>query len=303
MSNNIPATDGTPLAVGALHRITEVIEKIRWSEPKLPDLLYHYTTAGGFSGIVESGEIRGTNFSFLNDSTEMGYGVAIAKQLLAEALAADDRPRSREILRFALSVVGLATQGKEYYVSCFSTLTDDLNQWRGYSTTGDRYALAFDAGKLNRDTFVTFGPVVYEKADQEDRLRAPIEALQAAINAEVDFDALHAQLPVTEMIGAALADRLVRDLVFFKDAAFRAEAEWRAVRMLPNDVRVSVNVTPQGLKPFVRLLSAPPDTPLPLREVWVLSTRSQGRKVAELFLAGRGYSPRIVIDSRVPFVG
>ena len=302
MSNEIVLGDHQ-LAPAAFQRISEVTERIRWAEPVLPEFLYHYTTAGGFAGIIESGEIRGTNFSFLNDSTEMGYGIGVAKRLLETASDDGDAPRTKEILRFAGSVVGLATHGKEYYVACFSTLCDDLNQWRGYSTTGDRYAFAFEPGKFNRETFVTFGPVVYDEVDQAARLRGPIDELRGVVNGEKDFDALQAQLPAVEIIGTVLADRLVRDLVFFKDPAFRAESEWRAVRMLPNNVRVSVNVGTQGLKPFVRMLSMPPDTLLPIRELWVLSTRLQGRKVSELLLAGRGYSTSILRESKVPFVG
>src|ERR1044071_3177007 len=143
MNNNAAANDQQGI-VTAFQRISEVTEQIRWAEPQLPELLYHYTTAAGFAGIVETGEVRGTNFNFLNDSTEMIYGISLAKRLLEISIDEDDISRTKEVLKFARSVVGLATHGKEYYVTCFSTLRDDLSQWRGYSTSGDRYAFAFD---------------------------------------------------------------------------------------------------------------------------------------------------------------
>src|ERR1041385_7107441 len=104
MNNDGAAANDQQFITTAFQRISEVTEQIRWAEPQLPALLYHYTTAGGFAGIVETGEVRGTNFNFLNDSTEMVYGISLAKRLLEISADDNDTSRTKEVLRFARSV-------------------------------------------------------------------------------------------------------------------------------------------------------------------------------------------------------
>lgn len=53
---------------------------IRPSEA-LPSRLYHYTSAAGLLGIVSQGILRGTHFGHLKDSTEIQYGLGIARDL------------------------------------------------------------------------------------------------------------------------------------------------------------------------------------------------------------------------------
>jgi len=51
----------------------------------LPECLYHYTTAPGLAGILNSRSIRATNFSFLNDPSEIEYGRDLAINVIAHA--------------------------------------------------------------------------------------------------------------------------------------------------------------------------------------------------------------------------
>jgi hypothetical protein len=47
-----------------------------------PDHLYHYTGQIGLLGIVESAELWATKIQYMNDATEFGRALAIARQEL-----------------------------------------------------------------------------------------------------------------------------------------------------------------------------------------------------------------------------
>lgn len=48
--------------------------------PEPPGVLYHYTTVAGFLGILESGSFRATDARFLNDSSELEFGIRYIKE-------------------------------------------------------------------------------------------------------------------------------------------------------------------------------------------------------------------------------
>src|SRR5205823_7132069 len=61
----------------------------RWKRqyPKLPDTLYHYTSADGLVGMLDTGRIWATHAAFMNDPTELQYAAAV----IGEALDAVER--------------------------------------------------------------------------------------------------------------------------------------------------------------------------------------------------------------------
>ena len=66
-------------------RLTESRQCIQPKEP--PDLLFHYTNAGGLLGILSTSRIWATNYRFLNDSSEIAYGAAIFEAVVQERSA------------------------------------------------------------------------------------------------------------------------------------------------------------------------------------------------------------------------
>jgi hypothetical protein len=50
-------------------KVQDLYTKIRNSK-SFPEVLYHYTDARGFLGIIESGILRATHISFMNDASE-----------------------------------------------------------------------------------------------------------------------------------------------------------------------------------------------------------------------------------------
>lgn len=54
---------------------------------KAPDGLWHYTDAGGLQGILGGDELWATDTRFLNDATEVHYGLDVAEEAMAVAAA------------------------------------------------------------------------------------------------------------------------------------------------------------------------------------------------------------------------
>ncbi len=57
---------------------------------KLPSVLYHYTTAQGLLGILESGSLWTTNSRFLNDPTEIEYATRLFRRVATEEFSKYD---------------------------------------------------------------------------------------------------------------------------------------------------------------------------------------------------------------------
>jgi hypothetical protein len=115
----------------------------------VPTLLYHYTDARGFLGIVESRAIWATHIQYLNDTQEYRYAVDLAMRIILERapMAAD----SREQVLLTRLGTDLNAGGRVYVcVASFSEVDDALSQWRGYCPNGAGYSIGFVARDLIR---------------------------------------------------------------------------------------------------------------------------------------------------------
>ena len=63
-----------------------------------PGVVYHYTSAAGLYGIIAEGVLRATNFSYLNDSSEIHHGRSIAAKIITRQLAREHPQSHRRVL-------------------------------------------------------------------------------------------------------------------------------------------------------------------------------------------------------------
>jgi hypothetical protein len=264
-----------------------------------PATVYHYTTAEGLRGIVQEATLRATNFSFLNDPSEVQYGRDLALALLEDAITSTPLARRNliEHTRNALQDKVLS----ESYVSCFTELSDDLGQWRAYgSLAAERYCIGFDghelAGIFGSRPGGRFVEILYKPAAQEELLGSLlsrawtyVEKAGIAVDGWPDF---------ARVIAGTIASRLAE----LKNPAYAAEAEWRIIRWhdgLEHD-RLSFDTSRGVLRPY---LPAPLLEPLPIRSLHVMAParRAPAVKAAELLLLEAGLSDVPVTHSTIPF--
>ena len=209
-----------------------------------PDLLWHYTDAGGLFGIITHERLWATQTSFLNDSTEVAYGL----ELVTSAMASYD-PRhlkeatARHLERFfdprRASLARWLDQNLDVYVTCFCADGDLLSQWRAYAGRDDAGGYALGMGTdpplqgWPQDApgghEVALRRVLYDPVEQEAACHELIDTLVPILDAD----------PEDAELQRSFARNLVSGVVEFaswcKDPAFEEEQEWRIVYVRNND--------------------------------------------------------------------
>jgi hypothetical protein len=107
-------------------------------------IVWHYTTGPGFVGIVESGSLYATQVACLNDSTEIRYALKLYRDALTELR--EKNAQDTDAQEFLSQVIAMSSDDpsspshgpSRFFVTCFSSVEDDLNQWRAYSPLGAR---------------------------------------------------------------------------------------------------------------------------------------------------------------------
>jgi hypothetical protein len=163
--------------------INSLIERLDW-KPDPDQMLWHYTGGTGLMGIVESGTIFATQVSSLNDATEIRYSAMRLRDALTKILAEmnDDQP-ALIIMKKYLELLqdddaSPNSVALPYFVSCFSSLEDDLSQWRSYGGGENGYAI----GIFTKDLFgATNSLVARVNYDPDLHMKLADEAARATI--------------------------------------------------------------------------------------------------------------------------
>ena len=140
--------------------------------------LYHYTTPQGLIGILENQKLWATEFSFLNDASELSYGMNLSIEVLENEICS----HANTILdKYLLLVEDLIKKKKDinpYFVTSFSEYKDLLSQWKGYGQNGQGFSLGFDLKELSRwkrkdilDVNYYIQPVIYNCEEQKNELK------------------------------------------------------------------------------------------------------------------------------------
>lgn len=269
----------------------------------LPETLYHYTSAAGLHGIVTSGKLWGTNYSYLNDSSELQYGLSeVALPVIERRLETEGDTNRRSFLMSIRKSLDATAGGIDFYLTCFCQAPDLLSQWRGYGAASGRFCIGFNAESLLCETKaikMNSGVVIYEQGKQRRKVETALDTtLETLTQGRANHDAFL----------AATADELVRkllqELCFFKHPGFKEENEWRMAHFAHDGS--SVQVRPSGglLKPFIDMVETSSDsTTLPITEIIVGHSRMGplAKKSVGLLLKSHGYNDVEVRESKVPF--
>ncbi len=136
------------------HELLEAAAKFRhWAadlmlseqeDKKITQPLYHYTDAIGLKGIVEKQEIWFTSHRYMNDPSEISFGIDAAHKAITRVPADGPAEVFCHCLADDLNVQTI-TQELEYFLAGFSYARDDLGQWRAYGCNGRGFALGLAA--------------------------------------------------------------------------------------------------------------------------------------------------------------
>lgn len=147
------------------------------------ETVWHYTDGNGFLGILQSGRLYATQVSALNDSKETEYATDLFRDEVKKAIA--EQAGREDVVSFFQSILEQIreepdnpTQGiSKFYVACFSTRSDDINQWSKYTKTSPgRFAIAFHPNGLNREPNSSLYRVIYDRAKLESAVKKVVYA-------------------------------------------------------------------------------------------------------------------------------
>ncbi|MEO8157919.1 MAG: DUF2971 domain-containing protein [Betaproteobacteria bacterium] len=251
----------------SLEKVSSAIaESRKHVQAALPELLFHYTNSSGMRGIIESSRLWATNYRFLNDASEVAYGMTLFESIAQARLAKAENDVVAEFLGRTLHTANAFDGMFDCYIACFCERDDLLNQWRVYASSGGGYALGLKAkeigrrwGELNTTQDFVLRKVVYNEELQR-KLIAEVLNLTSIVLSEA-----------TQAVSVADANNLiarccqfvrteVADYLFcFKHPAFAVEEEWRLCHIVSpgEEDHVLFRDGPYGLTPYVCLDPSP----------------------------------------------
>jgi hypothetical protein len=238
----------------------------RWfTTEQPPDVLYHYTDATGLLGILATKELWATNIYYLNDSSELHYGLDLIKRCFERRLGRNQNPVHVKLLTEAKTILLIFKAVSEAFVVCFCAKDNLLSQWQTYASKGDGYSIGIKSVFFTREIDnplasqpqVRLRQIEYKHNRQEQITYEFIDSFCSLAILLTDGTDERQASRVVNILGNVLGGELRECLSCFKHEAFEAEAEWRLIYTVSN------YDSPEGLRFRSGTGSIVPYMPLP----------------------------------------
>ncbi len=197
----------------------------------MPDVLYHYTNAGGLHGMLSSNSIWLTHYRYLNDTSEVQHTDSVIREVLSGALETKGSEIPSKILAKLVEKSSLSADF-DIYIFSLSEQRDSLSQWRGYASEGRGFTMGLETRELvkNSKKKVADGgfDIFRVEYDKEKQIKVLSNALSDIIDRAEENIA-------TGMNAADAIDNAVWSFQFVsltrsvsnKHSSFKDESEWR----------------------------------------------------------------------------
>lgn len=276
--------------------------------------LYHYTTAEGVQGIVESKQFIATKSDFLNDKMEFLYALEILEKLVDTYIVNRTMGKAFfQMVQEAMDELAIVTpscqtfcspkqEAMSFYVVAFSKQENSALLWAEF-TDFKGYCLGFDYEKLvlgfSNRAFL-HGTVIYDEKTQTECL---LEALLSCIRRAVQEGRTDLEL-FFEETGTPKEESLremARDMalvcsvyaMFFKSEFFAGEEEYRFVfspLLHEHNGKPRFRIADQVFLPYIMVQFDGDDMPIPLESVMVGAKNNSDIAIRGVrsFLKGQG---------------
>jgi hypothetical protein len=269
--------------------------------------VYHYTTSNALQCILANRAIWLTDYAYLNDSTELKYGLRLAKEHLEELLRDSAYSESRPIFESWVEALRCEPDDR-IFLACFSMDGDSLSQWRSYG--GIALGIRTESGwlfgyfKNIRALGYFWDKVLYEPAEQLLALRIYAHHTHQALSKDLEEQGERIRGYYESVRG------LYRYAAICKAKAFEDEKEARVVvshdSESPAPAKLQFRPAGNVLVPYVvssDLMEQVPDH-LPVYEIVVGPQHNQDLVQRSIvgYLAELGYPETVIVrKSRIPF--
>ncbi|CAN5792722.1 DUF2971 domain-containing protein [soil metagenome] len=214
-------------------------------ERKPENFLYHYTSARGLKGILESKKIWATNIKYLNDEKEFLLVYEYAAEEAERRHKSVEDELSKAFYGFFLELIGSPKgwsarniwvigydRRSEIFTGSFSENGDVLSQWRGYCPNGG-YSIGFNAEDLfsvieQEKPRFKLQPCIYDEKVQRTIIENLFDTCFSSMKQHLT------KFSTEEVVRSGAAQLLSHDLgkiaPLFKHHSFQEEREGRLVR-------------------------------------------------------------------------
>lgn len=269
----------------------------------MSDELWHYTTAEGFKGIIESQKLWATHAKYLNDSSELIHALTYW----------DLEDSNKNKIKEQLFEKTLFEKFDPFILSFSSNQPEDglLSQWRGYG----EYAIVFDQNlvlksiknKLPSDEGAALeaNAVWYDKKNvlKEKSYDLIYSTLDKHVTAILNKEIVESKA-IWEKDEPDLMEQFLRILLRSKNPGFSEEKEFRCIYIKKQEcvaLPIKFRLGKEELIPYVEI-SYSVDT---IKKIVIGPHPNQEKRVnsAKMFLKLMGLSEIDVVNSRIPYIG
>jgi hypothetical protein len=257
--------------------------------------LFHYTTAEGIQGILQTHSLHMTDYRHLNDPSEFRYSSEVINRCL-ERYA--NQPEIARILQPLQKLHGLLDSLD--FIVCvfsFSETPKSLYEWRAYADDAKGFCIGMapPASNYSRNLL----QMIYDEDEQ----------LITAENCMNNFVAICGKHPADALPPDKRAKYLflclLRLRTYFKHPAYADETEWRYANF-PVAAEMMVKTANGRLTPYFPLESIrTSDGRLPITEIWLgpKQNEREGKQALAVLLERCGYDPSAVVvrKSEIPY--
>ena len=203
--------------------------------PNLDSVVWHYTTGENLLKIIESGTLYATQVACLNDSSEIRYSAKQLRKVMEDLIVTTAfEARVDGFLRKYISWLEDTDEFPRHtrlptVVCCFSSLRDDLGQWRSYCGGENGYAIGIKVSDLSCVEYSTVSEVLYREEQHKELAEAIADGTVRFYKAGLET---HRWPNWDEVFLNAWDDVLSYLAPFIKDPGFESEKEVRIIRRL-----------------------------------------------------------------------
>ncbi len=191
---------------------------LRDQEP--PEVLYHYTDAESFLGIISKKEIWASNYLYCNDIAEFEY----PKILLLDRIwqRKDEFGLSGDEANQLISLLKIQADQMTCVFS-MSTQRDKLSQWRGYANSIPGFCIGVNSYYLRKISTIDVDDIFLCKCvyNSKDHIKLIDEIINDSFEKQKGMGLIN--------LGSDLISRLIIYSPIIKMEEFEEEQEWRLI--------------------------------------------------------------------------
>jgi len=218
--------------------------------------VYQYTTMSSFNSwaVNRFDSLWASCAQYMNDSQEFVWGRSVFESALQQTRNISLATWSSRFLDQVIAQLPDLDENS-VYCSCFSSLGDDLGQWRGYGDGGHGCCIGFNLKKLQQEDLGLGTWVVYEEKSQRARAMQLIEQYIVQVDTTCPSSSPALQKNVADVAAEHFLKMLPPLCLMFKHPSFAAENEYRIIHssLLGSPSDAGVRLTGNRLVPYVVL--------------------------------------------------